>query len=76
MRAQALQQALEGEYNASQMGAMCSGLDGSPIVLIQVCPSACMRINHLWNKNASVNLRQPYCIKAQVNASIRQVTAF
>ena len=31
-----MQQALEAEYNQSQMAAMRAGLNGAPIVLIQV----------------------------------------
>lgn len=37
---QGLQQALEREYNASQMAAMQSGLDGDRVVLIQACHMA------------------------------------
>ncbi len=35
-----MQQAMEAEYNESQMSAVTAGLDRSPVVLIQVCLSS------------------------------------
>ena len=36
MLAQTVRQAMEAEYNASQMQAVTAGLDRSPVILIQV----------------------------------------
>ena len=37
---QAMQEKIEGDYNASQVSAVTQGLDGSPVVLIQVHSSS------------------------------------
>lgn len=36
---QAMRQKVEAEFNASQVNAVTQGLDGSPVVLIQVIVS-------------------------------------
>lgn len=38
---QALKEKVEGDYNASQANAVTQGLDGNPVVLIQVVPPRC-----------------------------------
>ena len=40
---QAMKDKVEGDYNASQVSAVTQGLDGTPVILIQVrsCPLLC-----------------------------------
>ena len=39
---QAMKEKVEGEYNTSHVSAVMQGLDGTPVVLIQVCSRTTM----------------------------------